>query len=83
MKTVSANEAKQSLGKVIDEVQREPVVIQRYNRDAAVLLSVSDFEKLAALNVKEFQRFCDRVGRRAKKRGLTERKLKRILDADA
>ena len=82
MKTVSANEAKQSLGKVIDEVQREPVIIQRYNRDAAVLLSMRDYEKLAALNVDEFQRFCDRVGRRAEKRGLTVRKLKRILDED-
>ena len=82
MKIISANEAKQSLGKVIDEVQREPVVIQRYNRDAAVLLSVRDYERLAALNVKEFQRFCDRIGRRAKERGLTERKLNRILDAD-
>ena len=82
MKTVSANEAKQSLGRVIDEVQREPVVIQRYKRDAAVLLSVRDYERLASLNVREFQQFCDRVGRRAKKRGLTERKLKDILDAE-
>ncbi len=40
MKTVSANEAKQSLGKVIDEVQREPVVIQRYNRDSILFYIV-------------------------------------------
>ena len=82
MKQVSANEAKQSLGKVIDTVQREPVVIQRYNRDAAVMLSMQDYEKLTALNIEEFDRFCDRVGQRAKKRGLTTSKLKRILNAD-
>ncbi|MBC9868544.1 MAG: type II toxin-antitoxin system prevent-host-death family antitoxin [Opitutae bacterium] len=82
MKQVSANEAKQSLGKVIDTVQREPVVIQRYNRDAAVMLSMQDYEKLTALNIEEFDRFCDRVGERAKKRGLTTSKLKRILNAD-
>ena len=81
MKQVTANEAKQSLGKVIDAVQREPVVIQRYNRDAAVMLSVQDYERLTALNIEEFERFCDRVGRRAKKRGLTESKLNKFLDA--
>ena len=83
MKQVTANEAKQSLGKVIDDAQREPVVIQRYNRDAAVMLSVKDYEKLTALNVNEFDQFCDRLGNRAKKRGLTSSKLKRILDADS
>lgn len=81
MKQISANEAKQSLGKVIDAVQREPVVIQRYNRDAAVMLSVQDYERLTALNIEEFERFCDRVGRRAQKRGLTKSNLNSILDA--
>lgn len=82
MKTVSANKAKRSLGGVIDEVQREPLVIQRYKRDATVLLSVRDYERLASLNVREFQRYCDCIGKRAKERGLTERKLKDILDAE-
>ena len=81
MKHFTANQAKQSLGKVIDAVQREPVVIKRYNRDAAVMLSMRDYERLTALNIEEFERFCDRVGSRAKKRGLTESKLKEILDA--
>jgi antitoxin Phd len=81
MKQITANEAKQSLGKVIDAVQREPVVIQRYNRDAAVMLSMQDYERLTALNVEEFERFCDRVGQRAKKRGLTEAELSNIIDA--
>ena len=78
MKQFTANEAKQSLGKVIDVAQREPVVIKRYNRDAAVMLSMQDYERLTALNIEEFERFCDLVGRRAKKRGLTESKLKKF-----
>ena len=81
MKQVTANEAKQSFGKIIDAVQREPVVIQRYNRDAAVMLSMREYEKLTAHNLGEFEQFCDRVGRRAKTRGLTERKLANILNA--
>ncbi len=82
MKQVTANEAKQSLGKVIDIVQREPVLIQRYNRAAAVMLSVQEYEKLTALNKEEFQRFCDRVAGKAKKQGLTERKFKQIINAE-
>ncbi len=81
MKQVSANEAKQSLGKVIEVAQREPVVLHRYNRPAVVMLSMQEYEKLTALNREEFQRFCDQVGGRAKKRGLTGRKLKHIIDA--
>ena len=81
MKQFTANEAKQSLGKVIDTVQREPVLIKRYNREAAVMLSVQDYERLTALNIEEFERFCHRVGRRAGKRGLNESKLNSILNA--
>jgi len=82
MKQVTANEAKQSLGKIIDIVQREPVLIQRYNRAVAVMLSIREYEKLTALNREEFQRFCDRVAGRAKKHGLTERKFKQIINAE-
>lgn len=32
MTIVAANEAKQSLGKVLDAAQREPVLIQKHNR---------------------------------------------------
>ncbi len=79
MRHVSATDAKQSLGAVLDAAQREPVVIRRQKRDVAVVLSPQEFDRLRALNVEEFQRFCDRVGRRASARGLTEKKLARLL----
>lgn len=79
MQTISANRAKQSLGQVIDAAQREPVMIQKHNRPAAVVLSPHEYERLRGMNVKEFSAFCDRIGRRARSRGLTERKLRKIL----
>lgn len=79
MRYVSASEAKQGLGAVIDAAQREPVVIRRQKRDVAVVLSMAEYEKLTRLNVEEFQRFCDRIGERALERGMTEERLADIL----
>ena len=83
MRYVSATEAKQTLAAVLDAAQHEPVVIQRQKRDVAVMLSVQEYEKLTALNVAEFNQFCDRVAERAATRGLTEEKLAEILGEDA
>jgi prevent-host-death family protein len=83
MRHVSATEAKQALAAVLDAAQREPVVIRRQQRDVAVVLSMQEYERLTALNIEEFQRFCDRLGEQAKARGLTEGKLAEILASDS
>jgi prevent-host-death family protein len=83
MRHVSATEAKQALAAVLDAAQREPVVIRRQQRAVAVVLSMQEYERLTALNVEEFQRFCDRIGEQAKARGLTEEKLAEILASDS
>jgi prevent-host-death family protein len=80
MKTMPASEAKQSFAALIDMAANEPVIIQRQKRDVAVVLSMSEYERLARLNVQEFQRFCDMIGARAAERGLTEETLGELLD---
>lgn len=80
MRYVSASEAKQRLAAVIDTVQREPVTIRRQNREVAVVLSPTDYKRLTRTNVEEFQRFCDRVSRTAKARGMSEEALGDLLD---
>lgn len=82
MRTVTASEAKQEFAKVIDAATREPVIITRQKREVAVILSAQEYERLTRLNVAEFQRFCDRVGERAKEAGLTEAKLAELLADD-
>jgi prevent-host-death family protein len=79
MRTVSATEAKQNLGALLDSAQREPVVIRRQKRDIAVILSAQEYDRLRAINTAEFERFCDRVGEQAVASGLTEAKLAEIL----
>lgn len=79
MITLSSNKAKQSFGHVLDSAQREPVLIQKHNRSAAVVLSVAEYERLRGLNAAEFAEFCDMIGRRAHERGLTKTKLDQML----
>ena len=82
MRSVSATDAKQRLAALLDAAQREPVVIRRQKRDVAVLLSPHEYDRLRALNAAEFQRFCDRIAENAAARGLTEKKLTKLLDDD-
>jgi prevent-host-death family protein len=82
MRYVSATDAKQRLAALLDAAQREPVVIRRQKRDVAVILSPHEYDRLRALNINEFERFCDRVAEQAAARGLTEDKLAVILGDD-
>lgn len=79
---VSASEAKQSLASIIDVAAREPVVIQRHERDVAVLMSMDEYRRLSGLAVAEFRRVADEVAARARDRGLTPDKLEELLSGD-
>lgn len=79
MKTVSATEAKQGLASVLEWAANEPVVIRRQKRDVAVVLSMREYERLAKLNLTQFQAFSQKVGDRAVAAGLTEEALKEML----
>ena len=83
VRIMSATSAKQRFAEVLDAAQREPVVIRRHKRDVAVVMSATEYERLRAVFADEFNRFCDRVGKEAKARGLTEEILADILRDDA
>ena len=82
MKTVAATEAKNRLGAILDEAQREPIVIRRQNRDIAVVLSMADYERLRAGNIQAFFDLRKEVAAQAAAGGLTEEQLAELLTAD-
>lgn len=80
MENISATEAKQRMGALLDAVQHGPVVIQKQNRDVAVIISPEDYMRLKGLGLQEFDRFCDRIGQQAALRGLDEERLSELLE---
>lgn len=79
MKKVTATEAKNRLGALIDEAQREPIVIQRQERDVAVILSMAEFDHIRARNVAAFLEASKAVAAEAKANGLTPEILAGLL----
>jgi len=79
MRQFSATEAKQRLAELLDAAQREPVMIRRQKRDVAVVMSPDEYRRLRGLNVAELERLVSRISARAKRRGLTEKKLQELL----
>jgi prevent-host-death family protein len=82
MQIVSATEAKQSFGAVIDKAQREPVMIRKQNRDVAVIMSIENYQRITRINIQEFQHFRNTISQKAQKRGLTDEKLQELLTED-
>jgi prevent-host-death family protein len=81
MKSVPATEAKNRLGAILDEAQREPIVIRRQDRDIAVVLSMADYERLRTGNIQAFLDLRNEVAAQAAASGLTEKRLAKILNA--
>jgi prevent-host-death family protein len=79
MQTISATEAKQKFGALLDLSQREPVAIQRHDRNIAVLISPMDYEELRRFRVQELLRITERSGTYAEARGMTDELLEQLL----
>ena len=48
MKTMAAREAKRQFGQLLDDAQRTPVKIDRHGRTVAVVVSLAEYDRLAA-----------------------------------
>ena len=79
MKVVAATEAKNRLGAVLDDAQREPIVIRRQDRDVAVVLSMEQFERMRSSNVAACLDASKALAAEARAKGLTAKKLASLL----
>ena len=82
MEIVSTTEVKQTLDLLIDKLQKEPIMIREQDHDVAVILSIEDYTRITEANIQEFQIFRKNLAKKAQERGLTEDKLKEILETD-
>lgn len=79
MKRIAASEAENRLDALLDHAQHEPIVIQRQGRDVAVVLSMTEFERMRSGNVAAFLEASRALAAEAKANGLTEEKLAALL----
>lgn len=82
MKSVPATEAKNRFGAILDDAQREPVVIRRQDRDIAVVLSMADYERLRSGNIQAFLDLRKQVADEAAAAGLTDERLNELVAGD-
>ena len=82
MQIVSSSEARNNLSKIIDISQQEPVTIQKQGRNASVLISIDEYERLTNYSVAAFQALCDNIGSKAQAKGLTKKELDKLINKD-
>ncbi len=82
MKSIDEAEARARLDEILDEAQRQPIVIRRQLEEIAILLSVAEYERLRVGAVREFLDLRNVVAREASAAGLTDARLSELLNDD-
>jgi len=82
MKAIDEADVLTRLDEILDDAQREPIVILRHGREIAVLLSAAQYERLRVAAVGEFLALRNDVAREASAAGLTEDRLSELLNDD-
>lgn len=83
MQTINANEAKTHFGRLLDEVQREPVRVARHNRVVGVMVSAQDYEAMRRFYADRLRHTLERTAQEAADNGLTEAELDQMLSDDS
>ena len=80
MKAIDEAEAQARLDQILDEAQQQPIAIRRGGSDVAVVLSMSEYERLRETAVRAFFALRDEIAREANEAGLTEARLIRLQE---
>ena len=79
MPSLTALDAKNRFGQLIEMAQRSPVTITKNGRPSVVVMSAADFERRRQNTGKRVLAAMDRMADEAKKNGLTDKKLAKLL----
>jgi prevent-host-death family protein len=82
MKSVDESNARERFFELLDDAQRQPVVIQRLGEDLAALVSMADYERLRVANVRSLLDARRAIATEAAANGLTEGRLTDLLSDD-
>lgn len=79
MRTISAIDAKNRFGQLLDAAQREPVTVTKKGRPAAIMLSVEDYERIRGAARRRLLGTIEQTQQDAAAAGLTEDVLDQLL----
>ena len=84
MKAIDEAEAQARLDELLEEAQRQPIVITRQGQgqDTAVVVSIADYERLRRANIQGFFDLRREVTGEASASGLREERLTELLSDD-
>lgn len=82
MKSIDEAEAQVRFDEVLEEAQRQPLVITRQGRDMVVVISIASYERLRGENIKAFLQARRQLAAEAERNELTENDLRRLLRDD-
>lgn len=82
MKSIDEAEAQARVDEILDEAQRQAIVIRRQGEDIAAVVSTADYERLRAMNIRAFLELKTEIVREANAAGLTEDGITELLDPD-
>lgn len=79
MKEITAKDAKNRFGQLLQSAQQGPVRVTRNGRPVGVVMSVQQFERLRGAAWERLTATMDRLGQEAAGRGLTDAVLESLL----
>ena len=79
MKSIDEAEAQARLDDILEEAQRQPIVIRRQGNDVAAIVSMTDFERLRLANIQGLFDLRKEVAGEATTSELTEERLAELL----
>lgn len=79
MKEVTAKDAKNRFGQLLQSAQQGPVRVTRNGRPVGVVMSVQQFERLRGAAWERLTETMDRLGQEASASGLTDAVLESLL----
>ena len=83
MKEITAREAKNRFGRLLESAQQAPIWVTRHGRPVGVMMSVQQFERLRGAAWERLTTTMDSLGREASSRGLTDAKLESLLSDES
>jgi prevent-host-death family protein len=79
MKSITAIDAKNKFGQLIEAAQRQPVTITKKGRATVVVMSIEDYERRRNRAWKNLVKTMTETGNYAVSQGLTQERLARLL----